>query len=173
MKRKKGKHEIWFGNGETHINKARVLVLASTLNMSFAMDVVELSEVKFFIFIWTFSPIKQRFYFHCYRGYTHSKDEEKSVRLKKYSAQFSLWWNFYVVNRKRLLLEFIQVIVWIIFWNICACIFIHIYTYVYIFCLDHFLKVFSEVNLITFSQFLNLSKFLIMLFEIMGRWILL
>lgn len=40
-----------FGNGETHINKARVLVLASSLNMSFAMDVVELSEVKFFIFI--------------------------------------------------------------------------------------------------------------------------
>lgn len=51
MRRKYETMKYLFGNGRININKARVLVLPSSLNVSFVMDVVELSVVKFFIFI--------------------------------------------------------------------------------------------------------------------------
>lgn len=51
MRRKKLKHLNIYLEMEGLINKARVIVLSSHSNVLFEMDVVELSKVKFFMFI--------------------------------------------------------------------------------------------------------------------------
>lgn len=62
------KMKVWniYLEREELIYARGVIVLSSSFDVPFEIDTVELSKVKFLISTGTFSPIKQRFYSHCY-----------------------------------------------------------------------------------------------------------